>query len=145
MVTHFTRFPQEARPAPAPVRRDGAIHECDDLRMSKGLDAGQRQARTVLTTLMTAAFIEIRAAAFAGAHLVEIDGLEDSERIRQIADLFHNVPGEMNQAAESDQNYQAVLDHVWQWSSPTARRWLDGVASYHNLDRTSPVFAAWSE
>ena len=130
---------------PAPIRRDGAIHECDDLSMSNELDAGQRQARTVLTALMTAAFIEIRATAFAGAHIVEIDGLGDSERIRLVADLFHNVPGQMNQAAESDQNYQAVLDHVWQWSDTTARRWLDGVASYHNLDRTSAVFAAWSE
>jgi hypothetical protein len=113
--------------------------------MSESLDAGQRQARTVLTRVMTAAFIEIRATAFAGTHIVEIDGLEDSERIRLVADLFHNVPGQMNQAAESDQNYQAVLDHVWQWSSATARRWLDGVASYHNLARTSAVFAAWSE
>ena len=94
---------------------------------------------------MTAAFIEIRATAFAGAHVVEIEGLDDSERIRLVADLFHNVPGQMNRAAESDQNYQEVLDHVWQWSSATARRWLDGVVSYHNLDRASAVFAAWIE
>jgi hypothetical protein len=113
--------------------------------MSERLDAGQRQARTVLTTLMTAAFIEIRATVFAGAHIVESDGLEDSERIRLVADLFHNVPRQMNRAAESDQNYQAILDHVWQWSSATAKRWLDGVVSYHNFDRTSAVFAGWSE
>jgi hypothetical protein len=92
---------------------------------------------------MTAAFIEIRATAFAGAHIVDIEGLDDPDRIRLVADLFHNVPGQMNKAAESDHDYQQILDHLWQWSSGIARRWLDGAAVYYNFDRSSSVFAAW--
>jgi hypothetical protein len=93
---------------------------------------------------MTDAFVEIRSTVFAGAHIVEIDGLGDSERIRFIADLFHTVPGLMEEAAESDGDYQPILDKLWAWGGDVGQQWLNGIVAYNQLDRLSPVFTAWS-
>ncbi len=53
-------------------------------------------------------------------------GLEDSERIRILADLFHNVPGMINDAEKGDGDYQSILDQLWQWNrsfgQPLAKR-----------------------
>jgi hypothetical protein len=103
----------------------------------------QKAARSILMTLLTDAFIDIRATAYTDAHLVDIKGLEGTERIRFVADLFHTIPGLMNQAANGDGNYQAILDELWQWNPEFGQPWLDGVVKYEKIDRSSSNFDSW--
>ena len=105
----------------------------------------QAAARKVLTKLMTDAFVDIRAATnYSGAHIVEVDGLPDHDRIGLLADLFHNVPGQMEAA---DGNYQSVLDDLWRESrrdADAAQRWLSAVLDREGFERGSPLFAKWT-
>jgi hypothetical protein len=50
----------------------------------------QEATKDQLACLMTSALIDIRATAYSGAHLVEIEGFTDLERIR----LWTNVLGQ---------------------------------------------------
>jgi hypothetical protein len=103
----------------------------------------QAEARSVLTTLLTDAFIDIRATAYADAHIVEIEGLAGTDRIRFVADLFHTIPGLMDRAANGDGDYQAILDQLWTWNVKFGQRWLDGVIEYEKIDRSSSIFDSW--
>ena len=107
--------------------------------MTPKLSKDQQAARQFLGTLMGLAFIEIRATAYVGAHLVEIEGLDHNERIRLLADMFHNVPGQMTSAAEKDGNYQKCLDLLWECTGESGRTWLYAVAEHQGVDRTSPL------
>jgi hypothetical protein len=104
----------------------------------------QPAARELLSKLMTSAFIDIRATAYSGAHLVEIEGFTDLERIRLLADLFHNVPGEMATAEQSDGDYQRVLDLIWIRNPTFGQAWLRGAIRYHGVDLSSPLLTGWS-
>jgi hypothetical protein len=104
----------------------------------------QGAAHSALLSLMSSAFIDIRTTAFCGAHMVEIEGFDDTERIRILADLFHNIPGMMNQAQKGDGDYQAILDQLWQWNRSFGQRWLDGALGYSRLDRSSSIFDSWT-
>jgi len=97
----------------------------------------------VLADLLAAAFIEIRATAYADAHIVEIEGLAGTERIRFVADLFHTVPGLMDRAANGDGTYQAILDELWTWNVPFGQPWLAGLTDYAGMDRSSSTFDSW--
>lgn len=100
-------------------------------------------ARSVLTTLLTAAFIDIRATAYLDADIVEIQDLTGTERIRFVADLFHTIPDLMNRAANGDGDYQAILDELWAWNVQFGQPWLDGVIEYSGVDRSSSTFDSW--
>jgi hypothetical protein len=105
------------------------------------------EARRALSKLMAAALLDMRATNYAGTHLVEVDGLSDHERIGLLADMFHNVPGRMEVAAESDGDYQSILDRLWtetRRDQEAGQRWLSGAVDLHQLDRQSPLFAAWT-
>jgi hypothetical protein len=92
---------------------------------------------------LTDAFIEIRATAYADAHIVGIEGLTGTERIRFVADLFHTIPGLMDRTASGDGNYQAILDELWTWNVQFGQPWLAGVIEYEGLDRSSSTFDSW--
>jgi hypothetical protein len=109
--------------------------------------SGQAAARDVLSQLLTAAFVDIRATSHSGAHLVEVQGLTDRDRINLLTNMFHNVPGQMNNAASGDGDYQSVLDRLWTANRTRNDRagpdWLDGAVAYLGIDRGSPLFASW--
>lgn len=107
----------------------------------------QAEARRALSKLTAAAFLDIRATNYAGKRLVEVDGMSDHDHIGLLADMFHNVPGLMEAAAESDGDYQAILDRLWAETKrdrEAGHRWLSGAVDLHRLDRQSPLFAAWT-
>jgi len=104
----------------------------------------QEAARQLLLNLMTSAFIDIRSTAYSGAHLVEIEGFSDLERIRLLADLFHNVPGEMARVEESGRDYQRVLDAIWDSHPEFGQPWLRGAIQYQGVDPSSSIVANWS-
>ena len=103
----------------------------------------ENNARSVLMTLLAVALIDIRATAYADAHIVEVEGLTGTERIRFVADLFHTIPGLINRAANDDGHYQAILDELWTWNVQFGQPWLDGVIEYGEIDRSSSTFDAW--
>jgi hypothetical protein len=104
----------------------------------------QGAARSALLSLMSLAFIDIRTTAFCGKHMVELEDLDDSERIRILADLFHNIPGMINDAEKGDGGYQSILDQLWQWNRAFGQPWLDGALGYSRLDRSSSIFNSWT-
>jgi len=115
--------------------------------MRVGSNRRQAAARKALSKLMTNAFVDIRATNHSGAHLVEVDGLSDHDRIGLLADLFHNVPGQMEAAAAADGDYQSVLDNLWRESrrdGGAAQRWLSAVLNREGFERGSPLFAKWT-
>ena len=111
--------------------------------MRRRKSRSQNEALSVLTTLMTYAFIDIRATSYVGEHAVEIEGVSDNEHIRLIADLFHNIPGRMKRATETDGDYQAVLDDLWSWANGAQRQWLVRIATSREWDHTSATFKSW--
>jgi hypothetical protein len=103
----------------------------------------ENAARSVLTDLLAAAFIDIRATAYSDAHIVEIEGLTGTERIRFVADLFHTVPGLMDRVADGHGDYQAIVDELWTWNAQFGQPWLAGVIEYEGIDRSSSTFDSW--
>ena len=69
---------------------------CQDRTMRAKKARQENNARSVLMTLLAVALIDIRATAYADAHIVEVEGLTGTERIRFVADLFHTIPGLIN-------------------------------------------------
>jgi hypothetical protein len=105
--------------------------------------SAQDAAKTLLTTLLTEALIDMRATAYSGAHVVEVEGFTDLERIRVLADMFHNVPGEMQEAADGAGDFQEVLDRLWQRNPDFGHAWLEGVLRRGGIERDSDLLTAW--
>src|SRR5271157_2029349 len=103
----------------------------------------QPAARCFLAALLRYVFIDLRATACAGAGLAEIDDVTALQRVGLLADLFHNVPGKMDRAADGDGDYRAIVDGLWVESSGLAHRWLEAAARSDGIERTSPLLRSW--
>lgn len=104
--------------------------------------ARRKECRSVLARLTSLAFVDCRATAAVGAHLIEIEGLSDLDRIRMLADMFHNDPALLGTAAGPD-DIQRFLDELWR-ADPDRRAWLDGAVAYLSVDRSSALFSGWA-
>lgn len=99
-------------------------------------------AKAVLASLAHWALVDIRTTAYVGAHVVEIPDLADVARVRMLADMFHNTPNVLaNGKARACQDH---LDSLWRVDAHR-RAWLEGIVAHLRIDRTSPIFRAWSE
>jgi hypothetical protein len=105
----------------------------------------EAMAREALAGLMAAAFVDIRATNYVGAHLVEIENLSNRERGVLLANMFHNVPGQMSRAATRSSDYQTALDLLWSENAGRhgAHQWLLAAVDFCGFDASQPMFANW--
>jgi hypothetical protein len=65
------------------------------------------------------------------------------EHITLLADLFHNIPGQMRRAAETHGDFQYVLDELWQKRPDFGHPWLEAAVRHHRIDRSSDLLRSW--
>lgn len=81
--------------------------------------------KELLFDVLYSAIVEIRTYS-ASANL-------DPARVNWLANLIHNWPAQMSQA-ESDTDWQAILEEAWRLCDPRSRSWLRSQLEERGVD-----------